>query len=56
MLWWQYVLQALGTAFQATATTFNHTVANMGSREWSVVMGLTVVWGIFCMRGFGKRV
>ncbi|HEX4130734.1 MAG TPA: hypothetical protein VHZ24_11885 [Pirellulales bacterium] len=34
--------------------TMNH-MDRLSSREWLIVLLSVVLWGLFCMRGFGSR-
>jgi len=31
------------------------TIDQMGTQEWGLALGAMVVFGFFCMRGFGSR-
>lgn len=35
--------------------TFSSTVSRMDTRDWIVFLGVVVVLGILCMRGYGSR-
>ncbi len=30
-------------------------IMSFGRREWTGVLAFVVLWGCFCMRGFGRR-